>query len=87
MSTVFQNELNKNTLQEVEKAARLKYANSLSNGSWVSTFKGRDILKRFAGKHASSMTYEMFRNLIIARMKDVGHQPIGMKKIIDQILA
>lgn len=74
------------TLKAKEEEISLGYKSNLADGTWVKTFRGRDILKRFAGKHAGSVQYEIFRNLIFARMKDDGYQPSGMKSIVEKIL-
>jgi hypothetical protein len=53
----------------------------------VVLFRGRDVLRRFVGKRAASVSYEVFRNLVVSRMAEAGFQPAGMKKVIEQILA
>ncbi|MED5611608.1 MULTISPECIES: AAA family ATPase [Pseudomonas] len=77
------------SLTELASLERLTIENlntALEDGSWKTKFRGRDILKRFIGRHGSGMKYEPFRDLIIARMKDAGHQPDGMKIIINKIM-
>ena len=59
---------------------------SLSEGDWKKHFKGRDILRVFAGEYVRGMRYELFRNLLISQMVDSGHQPEGMKVVLDKIL-
>ena len=59
---------------------------SLNGGDWKKHFKGRDILKVFVGKYGSGMRYELFRNLLISEMVNSGHQPEGMKAVLDKIL-
>jgi len=74
---------------EIQKAVSEKTANmqtDLLSGEWKKTFRGRDILKRFVGKHGNSVSYEVFRNLIIARMKDQNFKPQGMSTILNEIL-
>lgn len=86
VKAAYEKELSGEHLKALEEAARAKYAKSIADGSWTSKVRGRDILKRFCGKHVPGVTYEVFRNLLISRMKEVGHRPPGMKTIIDQIL-
>ena len=74
-------------LQEMEKNARKELLEALENGRWRAEFRGRDILRRFAGKYVDGMRYEYFRDLIIAEMRDAGHEPDGMKRILDRILS
>lgn len=87
LKIAYETQLNRNSLEKLEEDARKRYEESLADGSWVSKFRGRDILKRFANKHAPSVNYEIFRNLIISNMKDAGYQPSGMKEVIDRILS
>ena len=61
-------------------------ADSLNTEEWKKHFRGRDILRRFCGEYVQGMRYEYFRNLIITQMVSAGHQPRGMKRILDQIL-
>jgi hypothetical protein len=78
--------LNINKIRELEAKLRTEFESNLADGTWIKTFRGRDILRRFAGKSASSVPYEIFRNLILSRMQDDAYQPQGMKKVIQQIL-
>jgi predicted ATPase len=75
-----------NLVQEVGRRLE-KYETSLADGTWVSIFRGRDILRRFVGKHANRVSYEVFRNLLVSRMAEDGFQPKGMRDVIDGILA
>jgi predicted ATPase len=59
----------------------------LASGNWRTTFRGRDVLRRFVGKYIGTVKYEYFRNVVIAKMRDASHQPAEMKDIIAQILA
>jgi predicted ATPase len=59
---------------------------SLDDGTWKSEFRGRDILKLFAGRFLRGLPYEAFRDSIVARMGDSGFKPPGMKKTIEAIL-
>jgi len=73
---------------EIEEAnLRQRYEESLGNGTWVKNFRGRDILRRYAGKMAPTVPYEVFRNLIVSQMRDDGYRPPGMKIVIDSIVA
>jgi len=78
--------LSEEGIRNKEASLRSSYQAALADGSWISTFRGRDVLRRFAGKHVSSVSYEVFRNLIISRMREEGYQPFGMKIVIDKIL-
>lgn len=81
------NELNEAALKQREQLSRERYVASIADGSWTKVVRGRDILKKFTGKHATAVTYEVFRNLIISMMKDANYRPAGMKQVIDKVLA
>lgn len=79
--------LTKGVLESKEAELRSTYNESLADGTWIAKCRGRDILKRFAGKHAASVSYEVFRNLLLSQMKDHGHRPKGMSVVVERILA
>jgi predicted ATPase len=87
LNVIFTTTLTKEALESREYELRLNYDESLADGTWVSKCRGRDILKRFAGKHAASVSYEVFRNLLLSQMKDQGHRPSGMSLVVDRILS
>ena len=78
--------LTKESLQLKEQELRARYDESLASGTWISKCRGRDVLKRFAGKHVASVSYEVFRNLVLSQMKDAGYSPPGMEAVVSQIL-
>jgi hypothetical protein len=79
--------LTKDTLAKKEKEIKERYVESIADGRWVNVFRGRDVLKRFVGKNVNSVSYEVFRNLVLAQMKDDGYRPPGMKDILDRIIS
>lgn len=81
------NELSEKHLTDLEIQYRLEATTSIENGTWRINFRGRDIIKRFVGKFGQGITYEKFRDLILARMRDNNFQPAGMKQIVDRIIA
>jgi hypothetical protein len=74
-------------LVKTEALLRNKFGQDLKSDAWLSSFRGRDILKRFVDHHVKVISYEVFRELILARMRDAGWQPTGMTKVIDAISA
>jgi hypothetical protein len=68
-----------------ERELRQKFEKDLATDAWRANFRGRDVLKRFVADNCDA-SYETVRNLIIARMRDAGHKPTGMQKVVDQIL-
>ncbi|WP_137886640.1 ATP-binding protein [Pseudomonas sp. 2FE] len=79
-------DLSSESLRSREQELRSKYVESLADGSWTSKFRGRTVLKRFIGKHPSGVSYEVFRNLILAKMKDDNFRPEGMQNIVNKVL-
>lgn len=77
--------LSQQELFKKEKIISNKYKNSLKDDSWKKVFNGRNILQLFTGQ-INGIRYDRFRNLIIAKMKNDGYKPEGMKMIVDQIL-
>ena len=72
-------------IREMVEKERGVLVHSLEDDSWRKHFKGRDILSVFAGKYASGMRYEYFRDLIISSMVNGGYQPVGMRRVLDSI--
>ncbi len=76
---------NENAVETLFEQECRRLREALADGTWVSEFRGRKILRLFAGKHLAGLPYEAFRDNIIARMADAGHQPSGMRAVLDQI--
>lgn len=87
VKTAYEGVLSQKSLKKLESDAGTRYLTSISDGTWAAKVRGRDILKRFVGKHASTVPYEIFRNLIFSTMKDASYRPPGMKQVVDKILA
>jgi hypothetical protein len=60
---------------------------SPADSSRLSKFRGRAILRRFAGRLIRGMHYEYFRELVISRMAEAGYRPTGIKDVVNAILA
>ena len=86
INEIVKNELAIAKLAKNEKLYRAKFSKDLKKDIWISSFRGRDILKRFVDGYVKVVKYEVFRDLILARMRDDGFQPPGMKNVIDKIL-
>ena len=84
---VVSRELTTSAIGQREAELRTKYNQALADGTWLSEFRGRDILKRFVGRMAPGVQYEVFRNLILSAMREDGFQPAGMKSVVDKILS
>ena len=79
-------DVNRAQLAKLEGEHTGRFRASLGDGTWRSVLRGRDILRRFAGKHLSGMQYEYFRDLVINKMAEVGYQPLGMGRVVYAIL-
>ena len=86
LSKVIENDLSNEKLKDMEKTLWENYENDLLTEAWKKSFRGRDILKQFASSHLKGISYDYFRNLIIAKMRNEEFQPEGMKKVLDIIL-
>lgn len=86
LESVSKDTLSRETLTEMERSLRARLEADLATDAWRRTFRGRDVLKAFA-KANSKVSYEILRNLIIARMSDADFKPAGMKSVVDEILA
>jgi hypothetical protein len=77
-------ELSVTNLTSLYSEKRFRLEQSIADGSWKTEFSGRDILRRFANKQAIGK-YEIFRNLIIDKMKVSEFRPKGMDSILSII--
>jgi hypothetical protein len=74
-------------IQRLAVDVQATYERALEDGSWMRTFRGRDVLKRFVGERVHGVNYERFRSLVLHRMAATGFRPAGMKEVVEQILA
>lgn len=89
LSALVNEQLTVERLEELEANLRVELERSLRTGTWISEFKGRDILRRFTGRHNKllGVSYEKLRNLIANRMREASYRPVGMQRVIDAIIA
>ena len=86
MRTKLQSDIGIESLREKAANYRTVLEESLDSEGWKKHFRGRDILKRFAGEFCNGIRYEMFRDLIISTMVNDSYQPEGMKRVIEKIV-
>ncbi len=86
MDKVSKTLLNSASLKKSEDQIRADLGNDLSSDAWRISFKGRNILSRFAKKYCQNMKYEIFRNLIVSTMRDNNYRPEGMHRILKRIV-
>lgn len=87
LESAFSSALSIDQLRAREQEITSQFRASLESDLWRQQHRGRDILKRFAGRNVTEVKYEPLRNLIMSKMATVGYQPIGMKRVIDAVLA
>lgn len=80
------NELTLSQLSTLQSSIHGKFLANIADGTWVKTFRGRDVLKQYVVKNTIGVSYEVFRNLILAQMKDDNYKPTSMKSVVDLIL-
>lgn len=76
-----------NVLREKENEIRERLESSMNSDEWKSRLRGRSILAQFVRRVGSGLSYDVLRNLIIARMRDVAFQPPAMKRVLDAIVS
>lgn len=80
-------ELTYTVLLDVQRQYERVCRDALVDDLWLTKFRGRDVLRRFAGRHTKGMQYEYLRDLVINKMAEAGYQPIGMGRVLSAILA
>lgn len=80
-------DLSDSRLAELEDCLKKEYATALATDVWRTRFRGREILRRFAGRFAQGLPFEYFREMIVSRMRDDGFRPSGMANVVNQILS
>src|SRR5262249_2752194 len=85
ISSTVQAEYGLDQLKNIEAKLRKEYERHLASDAWRKKFRGRDVLHRFVAR-VKKTSYEVFRDLIIASMRDASYRPKGMKTVIDKIL-
>jgi energy-coupling factor transporter ATP-binding protein EcfA2 len=69
-----------------EAEVRDSFAKDLESGEWRRTFRGRSVLKRFTTRIGGDLSYEVLRNLVVARMRDANFKPVGMQQVLAVVL-
>ena len=78
------NELSAEELDKVAKARRATLKGAIEANEWKKEFRGREILRVFAGRYGG-MRYETIRDMIINTMADGNQRPPGMLRILERI--
>lgn len=74
-------------VRDFEQAILREIEESFGDGTWIVRLPGRDILTRYVTALSGDVSYKGFRNLLLSRMADAGIEPVGMKEVLDKILA
>lgn len=80
-------DLSVGAIREEMDVERRRLTAALKTEDWKKHFRGRDVLRVFAGTYVRGMRYEYFRDLIISQMSAAGYKPAGMRRVLDQIVA
>jgi hypothetical protein len=80
-------QLSEASLISTEQALLVEIEENFSDGTWIRKLPGRDILKQYVGSQVPKVGYKVLRNLIVGRMVEIGFKPLGMKAVIDKIVA
>jgi hypothetical protein len=86
IAAIVRNDFDSVHLEAREKALRAEFEKALAADTWRKRFRGRDVLKQFVAR-IQKTNYEVFRDLIIANMRDSGFTPEGMRLVMESILA
>jgi len=88
INKVVKNELSEKSIKSMVGEVSSTFEAALKDDRWMEDFRGRNILKRFVGKNSNVLncSYEIFRNLIINRMRDDGYRPPGMTVVLNKIM-
>ena len=84
ISNLVESSLGYSELEKVEIELRRELDIALSGDEWLKVFRGRNVLKRYAGK--KGVSYEVLRNLIVSRMRLAQYCPENMRYISEAIL-
>jgi len=86
ITALSQDEVTVAAIAALEAEERENIEKSFADGSWMKTMPGRDILKQYVNTLPNGISYDVFKNMVLRRMADVGYKPTGMKSVLDQIL-
>ena len=79
-------ELSLDRLVRQERISRNRFAQHLKTNEWLTTFRGRDVLKHFTAKFVPRVSFEVFRDLVLAKMREASFRPAGMLKVVNAVL-
>lgn len=85
MKSRLDDDLKVERLQQLVDAEQVRLTRSSKTENWKKHFRGRDILRAFAGKYVPGMRYEYFRDLILSQMSSASYQPAGMRSVLERI--
>lgn len=85
ISHVVSNEATLERIREEQERITEDFKDIFADNSWRNKIPGRDILKRYLSGCGVSANYNLFRNLIVNRMAELGRKPFGMAGVLDKI--
>ena len=84
LTAAAQVELSADELDKVAEDRRATLQKAIGNSEWKREFRGREILRVFAGRYGG-MRYRTMRDMIINTMADSNHRPPGMLRVLERI--
>lgn len=84
ISEVANTYLSSEKISEIEAEIDGSLERALKSDDWLKEFRGRNILKKLADKHA--VKYITLRNLIVSGMRTSQFEPKNMKFVVEKIL-
>lgn len=77
--------LSRDALIKVADNAKSEIEAAFADGSWLSKLPGRDILRAYSNTLPNGISHETLRHMIVNKMADMNHKPLGMKAVLDMI--
>jgi predicted ATPase len=87
LSDALRGDLALDALKKRERQVRVRFKQDLKNDRWLTSYRGRDVLRSFIDRHVKIVKYEIFRDLVVAKMRDAGYEPDGMRTVTQEILS
>ena len=62
-----------------------RLSESLTNGRWKETFRGRDIWRKLVETIGDKYSYEVLKIEVVRQMQEVGFRPAGMAAVLESV--
>lgn len=78
-------DLSEGKLTAIAEGRREVLESAVRDEGWKREFKGRDLLRKFAGLYTGGVRYEVLRDMIVNTMAEREIRPAGMLRILEKI--